>query len=99
MCSDSFWYVKDAPDVFALLNLPKADTGTDFKAMLTLVNLCEDSLDEVKIHLPNTMEDVSEIYYVDNKGERVPVEFGKIGNDVLIKKNVNYLLPEYLIFK
>lgn len=97
-CSDSFWYVKDAPDVFALLNLPKADDCADFKAMLTLVNLCEDSLDEVKIHLSNTMENVSEIYYVDINGERVPVEFEKIGNDVLIKKNVNYLLPEYLIF-
>lgn len=98
-CSDSFWYVKDAPDVFALLNVPKPEINTDFSAMLTLINLCEDSLDEIKIHIPQNFGDISEICFIDINGERKALDFEKSENDIIIKKNINYLLPEYLVIK
>lgn len=98
-CSDSFWYVKDEPDVFALLNVPKDETSTDFKAMLTLINLCEDSLDEVKIHISQNFGDISEISFIDVNGERKTLEYEKSENDITIKKNINYLLPQYLVIK
>lgn len=98
-CSENFWYVKDAPDVFALVNIPKDETDTDFKAMVTLINLCEDNLNEIKIHIPKNLNDISKIFFIDAKGEKAEVEFERIENDIIVKKNINYLLPQYLIIK
>lgn len=79
-CSDEFCYVEKAPDVAIIENVSK--TQSDFRELLTLINLCTDKLDEIRIHVPASLQDVSKVYLLDYEGKWNEAEY-ILNNDTL----------------
>jgi hypothetical protein len=50
---DDFCFVEKAADVYVIEN--EARDKTDFKRMLTLINMCADKLEEISLHIPKTI--------------------------------------------
>jgi hypothetical protein len=97
-CGADYALVKDAPDIYAIMNLPTQPESVSFKGMLTLINLCEDSLEELRIHLPLKWRPLSNICHIAADGTLQPCKFAEDGEDVILKKELPYLAPLYLIF-
>ncbi len=96
-CSDDFAFVKDAPDVYTIMNEAKDKDTDGFSGMLTVINLCEDDLEEVKIHLPKKWQMMSSLKTVNENGELVKCRYTREFDDIILKHNLNYLSPLYLI--
>lgn len=98
-CSDEFAFVKGAPDVYVIMNEAKDKEADGFLGMLTLINLCEDALDEVKIHLPEKWQTLSSVKTVNGSGELADCEHIKAPGDIIVKHVLNFLSPLYLIIE
>ncbi len=91
-----FAFVKEAPEVFLIENRAK-DTAAGFKGMLTLINYCEDALDGVTLHLPAALQDFSDISILEKSGEWKKAVYTPTADGVLIRENLQYLSPVYLL--
>lgn len=97
-CGGDYAIAKDAPDIFMIMNIPKVPEEASFKGMLTLINLCEDPLRELRIQLPQSWSSLSEISCINQEGIPERCEFTVQSTDVIIRKELHYLTPLYLIF-
>ena len=66
LCCDSFAMVKDAPDVFVIQN--DAVEDEDLLGMLTVINLGEDTLEDIDIRLPKKWQGAA-VCTLDQNGE------------------------------
>ena len=101
-CSDSFVYVKEAPKVFLIMNEPrKQEKETDLSkkgvvGMLTIINLCDDALEGVTLHLPPSWSCVNRFLILDRCGKWKDCSFEKEGNVLKTKEKLNYCDPVYI---
>ena len=101
-CSNEFCFVQKAPDVMIIENVNVEQDGmtqADFKEMLTLINLCEDKLDEVWLHIPASLANFSEISILDGEGIWNRAEFLRNGESVILPYRLPYCEPMYLLIK
>lgn len=96
-CDDSIAFVKDAPDVFCIMNQAISPEKSGFKGLLTITNLCDDGLDFISLHLPPEWRTGSEFYTLNIEGEweSANVTITKDGiklNSSLNGKDIIYLL-------
>lgn len=68
-CGGDYATVLDEPNVFVVMNEAIDAETVGFQAMLTLVNLGEDSIDRISIKLPRVMHSFERIYYLNKEGE------------------------------
>lgn len=96
--NDEFVIATDAPDLYLIQNEAKNPQENGFRGMLTLINLCEDELDEVKLHLPPKFKN-AEFEVMDKNGEWQPLAVSKTEDGVIINKQLGYLTPMFVLVK
>jgi hypothetical protein len=67
--------------------------------ILTLINLCTDDAEELKIYLPESMHRAKEILRINREGELVPLNTEICSDGIRLKKPLRYCMPEYVIIK
>ena len=96
--NDEFVTVTDAPDVYLIENEAKDESKSGFKGMLTLINLCEDELDFVQLHLPPKWK-TAEFKIMDKNGEWQNLDVTKTEDGIVIEKQLGYLMPMFVLVK
>lgn len=94
-CSDAYCMVKEAPDVMVVEN-QAADDTCDFRELLTLVNMCEDPLEQVVLRLPQTLRDTQTLQMLDVEGQWLSVAFSHTDDGVIIHHVLEYCRPMYI---
>ena len=96
-CGDEYVFVREAPDVFPVMNEPREPDACGFTGMLTLVSLCEDELPELTLHLPPRWQSARTFKWLDSRGRWKPLRCDREGSDLLVKKRLGYLTPLYIL--
>lgn len=92
-----FAFVKEAPETFIVDNRAKNPESSGFKAMLTLINYCEDELDTVSIYLPEDLRNFSKISVLSESGEWQDMNFTTTPDGIEIKEKLSHLTPIYIL--
>lgn len=95
-CGADNIFVKEAPLVFTIENRPA--TEMDCKALLSLINLCSDDLDEIQLYLPENLRGCK-VSAVSMEGNWEPIEVETTKDGIIAKVNVGYLDPVHLLFQ
>lgn len=90
-CCDKYAFAKDDPGVYVIMNEAK-DEDCGFKGMLTLINLCEDELDEVKLHLPPEWRGC-EYRILDRNGIWNKAEYSATDDGIVLAHELRYSDP------
>lgn len=98
-CSDSYIFVKNEPDIYTIVNVAKNPKESNFELMLTLINLGEDDAENTTLHLPPQWENLSEFFFINQKGEWIKLDCTKNGNELTINTPLTYCEPLYVIAK
>lgn len=98
-CNDEIVFIREAPSVFVIMNEALDSLNCGFKGMVTLVNLCEDSLSDVKLHLPEKWCDLNEVCILNRDGEWCLIPFELCDQTLVLKERLRYLEPMYILIK
>ena len=98
-CDDRYVYVKDAPNVYTIMNEKKADAQDDLIGMLTLTNLGDDPINTVSLHLPKKWQTFSQCLWLNEDGAWIPANTGVEGDSISIQTELCSCQPLYLLFK
>ena len=98
-CGGEVVYVKNEPSVYTIMNEAINPDESGFVGMITLINLCSDRLDEVKLHLPSKWQNLKEFCVLNQNGEWRTVSYEKEYDTLLVKEALNHLEPIYIIAK
>lgn len=96
-CSDSFAFVKEAPNVFLIMNEAVDPNESGFLGMLTLINLCDDSRDTVTLHIPPKWSNAKQFLLLDQDGEWQEFDYTKSETELKINRKLKYCKPMYLL--
>lgn len=92
-CSDEYVLAKEAPDVFVIANEAKNSGQEDFIGMLTLINLCEDPLKQVELHLPPHWKQAGDWCILQQNGEWQDVAYTETDDGIVIHCELRYCEP------
>jgi len=98
-CGGDVPFVKDTPSVYVIMNEAIDSEKSGFKGMLTLVNFCEDTADEVKLHMPEKWSSNVQICTLEQNGEWRELKYEMKDNELCINERLEYLSPMYLLIK
>lgn len=96
-CSDSYIYTKDRANIHTIVN--KSRNQTEFKGMITLINLGDDTLESAALHIPPKWQDAKEFLLLDQKGNWVQGNTEFTGNQLIIREPFNHCDPIYILVK
>lgn len=96
-CTDEYVFVKEAPDVFIIMNEAESIAGSSCFDMLTLIDLCEDGQMELKLHLPPKWRESSLFYLLDENGEPKPLNYTLDGSELTVYNELHYLSPMFIL--
>ena len=96
-CADRYVFVREAPDVFTIQNEAKDPAASGFLGMVTLISLCEDPLDEVRLHLPPHWQRAKAFRALDRQGEWQNVACGRDSADLIVRQPLRFLEPLCLL--
>lgn len=91
-------FVEDAAMMYVIENIARNPKESGFKGMVTLLNLCADTRDQLKLHLPDELQGES-YHYIDANGELQPLTVQKVDDGIQIKRGVAYLEPLFIVIK
>lgn len=94
-CSDEYVYVKETPDMFVVVNEAN-DKNNDFIGVLTIINLCEDELNSVELHLPENWKIAEKLCVLNKDGEWKEVSFERTDDGVILYTEFKFCEPEYI---
>ncbi len=95
-CADEYVFVKNDPDVFTIMNVADKPDEKGFRCLLTLTNLCDDTLDKVCVHLPVALQDTAKVLKLDENGEWTDAQYVKTDDGIDITETLEYCDPMYL---
>ena len=98
-CCDEYVFVKDAPEVFIIVNEAENPIESGFFGMLTITNLSEDELDEIDLHLPKKWKALSDFKMLDHNGEWNDIEYERTEDGIKIKNKLADITPMYILGK
>ena len=97
-CGCDFPLVKDSPNVHLIANKAKDEKAAGFKYMVTLINLGDDTIKDLKLYLPKNMQSLTPYRLkIDGTWEKASVTVD--GEYALINDQLDYCEPLYLLFK
>lgn len=96
-CGDGYPFVCGDPAVYMIENRATDPNGSGFFGMLTLINLCEDDLDKLTLHLPDDWKSVKEFKTLDAAGNACDVKTVRTEDGVEIYTDFRYSEPVYII--
>lgn len=92
-----FAFVKEAPEVFLIENRAKNANESGFKGMFTLINYCEDELNEISMYLPKELRYPSSVSVLAENGEWQNIDYSLSDDGILLKEKFSHLLPVYIL--
>lgn len=95
--SDKYVYVENEAKISVIANVPKKEE--DYNYLITLINLGFDNAENVKIHIPEKMEDVENIYILDKDGKWKTAEFQRKKNEIILGFPLEFQEPVYLMLR
>ncbi|MBQ6980131.1 MAG: hypothetical protein IJQ07_05745 [Clostridia bacterium] len=95
-CGGDYVFSENNPDVFTIVNVPKDKKNADFKALITLTLLDEDSLKNICLHLPAEMRSYC-IRTLTENGTWKTCKQSCTGEGVLIEERLDYLKTTFLM--
>jgi len=98
-CSDDVVFAIDEPNIYTIMNVAKNPEESGFKGMVTFINLCEDNLESLPVHIPGRWSDAAEFLKLDRNGEWSRLNYEFDGHTLKIKENADYLDPVYILVK
>jgi len=98
-CCDKYVFVKENPDVFLIVNEPKNSENKEYLGMLTLVNLCADTIEKTEIHLPPHLNCAKDFCILNENGEWEKLSCGKCDDGIEINEKMEYCEPMYILLK
>lgn len=96
--SDDFVMAKNAPDIYVIENEAIDPSQSGFLGMLTLINLCEDDLDEITLHLPSKWKHAV-FSILDRNGHWQPAASTPTADGITLHCQVRHLDPVYLLMQ
>ena len=93
---DDFALIKDAPDVMIVENKAINPSQKGFREMLTIINACEDALEDVTIRLPSDLRDVKGVKILDKLGEWQDTDYSLTDDGIKINRELHYCSPMFL---
>ncbi len=97
-CCDDYVLVKHAPDVMIVENVADDPQVSGFEEMLTLLNLCEDPLDSVTLHLPPRLKGCA-VEYLDQDGTWHPITAVPTADGITVPYRLEHCAPCYFLLK
>lgn len=97
-CGCDFPLVKDSPNVHLIANKAKDEKAAGFKYMVTLINLGDDTIKDLKLYLPKSMQSLTP-YRLEIDGTWEKANVTADGEHALINDQLDYCEPLYLLFK
>jgi len=91
-------FAEDAAMMYVIENIVLNPEESGFKGMVTLLNLCADAREELKLHLPDELRG-NAYHYIDENGELQPLTVQKVDDGIRIKRTVSYLEPLFVVIK
>lgn len=98
-CGDETAFVRGDPEVYLIMNEAIEPEKSGFKGMLTLINLGEDALSSVRIHLPARWREAQKIELLKQDGSWQTIDCSLKEGELLVKEGLSYLEPIYLLVK
>lgn len=98
-CDNSYVFAKNQPNMFTIVNKAENTEKSGFKGMVTLINLGEDTVDNVTLHLPSEWQMSTEHKLLDKNGEWVIGKIEKTDDELIINEEFKYCDPVYILFK
>ena len=95
---DEYVYVKNDPIVFVIQNQAKDEIGSGFRAMITLTNLSEDSLEKLELHLPASLRG-REYLKLEYSGEWTCLDASETDDGISICEPISGLGTMYVMIK
>ncbi|MBQ9544038.1 MAG: hypothetical protein IJV00_02790 [Clostridia bacterium] len=86
-CADFVFYECEAPDVSVVEN--EASDGADFRELITVTNLCGDTLGRIVLHVPETFKNVTDVEYLDRGGRRKKAVFVTEGDRLIVRRSLS----------
>lgn len=83
-CDDSIAFVKDAPDIFCIMNEAVSPDKSGFKGLLTITNLCFDPVESVSVYLPPAWRKNTKFYTLQPNGEWEKVDVSSTNDGVIL---------------
>ena len=96
--SDEFPMVMGAPDIYAIALAPR-DKDSDLIGMLTLINLCEDGAEGVRVYLPPQLRGASALATIARDGSVCPLNAEKTEDGFLLTESLEHCAPTYILLK
>ncbi len=98
-CSNEYIMVKNEPDIFAVVNKAK-DGGRDgILGMVTLTNLCADSLDSIELELPECFSDTRTFRIIDRDGKLSDIAYERKDKGVRLFAKFEFCEPVYIVLE
>ncbi len=94
---DAFCLVESAPNVVLIENA--ASEKSDFREMLTVINLGEDDLSEISLHFPPTLCDFADIELLELSGAWQKCDFVRKKDGAVIKRLLSCCDAAVLLIK
>ncbi|MBO4410578.1 MAG: hypothetical protein J5794_00075 [Lachnospiraceae bacterium] len=96
-CGGDFVMALQTPDLFVIENRP-VSPDADFKAMLTLTNLCDDTPEICELYLPPVLRG-SDVFVMDEAGAWRKADADETERGILLREQVRHYSPVYLLLK
>ncbi len=97
-CSDCVVFAKNAPDISVIMNEAKSGVS-DFIGMVTLINLCEDDLPCIHLHLPPSWKEAKDFLILNKSGEWESVSYECEDDEIRIDAELRFCEPVYILAK
>jgi hypothetical protein len=98
-CGGAYAMVVGDANVYVVMNEAKEPEKAGFRAMLTLVNLGEDTLERVRIKLPEALRDVETVYCIDKDGQWAEQVFAAEEDGFTLNREFPFTEPLCLLLK
>lgn len=96
-CSDAYAFVKEAAQVFTIMNEAVNPESCGYLGMLTLINLGDDDFLQIDLHLPPKWREASSFRVLDPSGNWQDAEFERTEDGLILHEPIHHLNPVYLL--
>jgi len=97
-CGDRLAFAQEAPGVFTIMNEAKNPADSGFLGMLTLINLCEDDLDGLSLHLPPQWRNAA-FSILDTNGSWQECACTRTPDGIRLSDEIRYSRPVFLLVR
>lgn len=98
-CGGDYVAVMGDANIMTVMNEPSKPKASDFRAMLTLVNLGTDPLDRVTVKLPKHLRNPESISYLNRNGAWIGQFFTESNGSVTVERQIAFGEPVCLLLR